>query len=116
MKPGRPPKKRRRIRNPDIGGLKVDWLVASVTSTGIVRMFGILINSMTWIYFSLDPNSEITSRHDIWKRIERGGDDYMRRLMYELLIFAEDKETERFARRVLGILNETEYVEGDEDG
>lgn len=109
-------RRKRRIRNPDIGGLKVDWLVASVTSTGIIRMFGILINSMSWIYFSLDPYSEPTSRHDIWKRIECGGDEYMRTLMYEILIFAEDSETERFARKVLEILDSTEYMEVDEDG
>jgi hypothetical protein len=83
------PKRRRRIRNPDIVGLKVDWLVASITSTVIILTFGILVNSMSWIYFSLDPKSEPKSRHDIWKRIERGGDGNIRRLMYELLIFAE---------------------------
>lgn len=88
--------------------------MSSVTNTGIIRMFGILVNQMCWIYFSLDPNSEPKSRQDIWKRIELGGDDDMRQLMYSILMFAEDPETERFARKVLEILNDTEYLEVDD--
>lgn len=98
----------------NIGGLRVDWLVASITKNGIIRMFGILINEMCWIYFSVDSDSEPRSRLDIWKRIERGNDDSMRKLMYSLLLLAEDPETERFARRSLEILNNTKYLEGDE--
>lgn len=79
-------------------------------------MFGILVNSMSWIYFSLDPNSEPESRKDIWNRIECGSDDEMKKMMYGLLIFAEDNETERFAREVLGVLNDTEYLGAEEDG
>lgn len=79
-------------------------------------MFGIYINEMCWIYFSADPFEEPRSRHDILKRIELGGDDDMRQLMYSILMFAEDGESERFARQVLEILNDTEYLEVEEDG
>jgi hypothetical protein len=90
----------------------VDWLVVAETKGGIIRMFGILINSMCWIYFTLDPYNEPTSRQDVWDRIIRGADDDMRELMYTLLIHTEDPATERFARKVLEIVNETEYLEG----
>lgn len=86
-------------------GLKVDWLISSITSGGIVRMFGILINEMCWIYFSLDCSSEPNINYkSIWKRVERGNDDDMQKLMYSILLFAEDLETEQFAREVINTI------------
>lgn len=98
--------------------LTIDWLMSSVPEDGkgIIRMFGIILNEFCWAYFTIDLSGEPpTSRKDVWASLHRGNDEEMKKLMYSLLIFAEDDRTEQFAKSVLDIINGIDQMEGNHE-